>query len=42
MEALTSLGYSRSEAMRVVNACYKEGLSVEEILKLSLKKLTKF
>ena len=42
MEALTSLGYSRSEAMRAVNACYKEGLSVEEILKLSLKKLTKF
>lgn len=42
MEALTSLGYSRSEAMRAVNACYKEGLLVEEILKLSLKKLTKF
>ncbi|MEY8320232.1 Holliday junction branch migration protein RuvA [Lachnospiraceae bacterium 46-61] len=42
IEGLTSLGYSRSEAMRAVNACYKEGLSVEEILKLSLKNLTKF
>lgn len=42
IEALTSLGYSRSEAMQAVNACYKEGLSVEEILKLSFKKLTKF
>ena len=42
VEALTSLGYSRSEAMQAVNACYKEGLSVEEILKLSFKKLTKF
>jgi len=42
IEALISLGYSRSEAMQSVNACYKEGLSVEEILKLSFKKLTKF
>ncbi|NDO46889.1 Holliday junction branch migration protein RuvA [Clostridium sp. MD294] len=42
IEALTSLGYSRSEAMQAVNACYKEGLSVEEILKLSFKKLIKF
>lgn len=42
VEALTSLGYSRSEAVQAVNACYKEGLSVEETLKLSFKKLTKF
>ena len=42
IEGLISLGYSRSEAMRAVNDGYKEGLSVEEILKLSLKKLIKF
>lgn len=42
IEALTSLGYSRSEAVQAVNACYKKGLTVEEILKLSFKKLIKF
>ncbi len=40
--ALTALGYRKQEAIQAVHACYQEGLTVEEILKLSLKKLIKF
>lgn len=42
IEALTALGYSKQEAMQAVHTCYQEGLTVEEILKLSFKKLIKF
>lgn len=42
IEALTALGYRKQEAIQAVHACYQEGLTVEEILKLSLKKLIKF
>ena len=42
IQALIALGYSKSEAIQAVNACYQEGLTVEEILKLSFKKLIKF
>ena len=39
IEGLTALGYSKSEAVKAVHASYQEGLSVEEILKLALKKM---
>lgn len=42
IEALAALGYRKQEAIQAVHACYQEGLTVEEILKLSLKKLIKF
>ena len=39
-EALTALGYSASEALRAVKQVENAGdLSVEEVLKLALKKL---
>ncbi|HIT86905.1 MAG TPA: Holliday junction branch migration protein RuvA [Candidatus Coprocola pullicola] len=42
IEGLTALGYSKSEAVKAVHASYQEGLSVEEILKLALKKMVNF
>ncbi len=40
IEALTALGYSRSEAVRVISAIsVKEDMDVEQILKLALKQL---
>lgn len=39
MDALTALGYSRSEAARAVNAAAQEGMTTEEILKAALKKM---
>ena len=40
VEALTSLGYSRSEALKAVSQVYSENLSTEALLKLALKKLS--
>ncbi|NLJ88464.1 MAG: Holliday junction branch migration protein RuvA [Epulopiscium sp.] len=37
--ALTSLGYKRAEAMKVIREVYSEGMDVESIVKGSLKKL---
>lgn len=42
IEALTSLGYSRSEAAKALQSIDTEGLSTEEILKLALKKMISF
>lgn len=42
IEGLIALGYSKSEAVKAVHASYQEGLSVEEILKLALKKMVNF
>ncbi len=42
IEALSTLGYSRSEAVKAVSAIECEGLTTEDILKLALKKLVKF
>ena len=42
IEALSSLGYSRSESVKAVSDVYEEGLSTEDLLKLALKKLAKF
>ena len=42
IEGLTALGYSKSEAVKAVHESYQEGLSVEEILKLALKKMVNF
>lgn len=42
IEALSTLGYSRSEAAKAVSAIECEGLTTEDILKLALKKLVKF
>ncbi len=39
IEALTALGYSKSQAVKAVCESYEEGLSVEEILKLALKRM---
>lgn len=39
IEALTSLGYSRSEAAKAVSMVYKEKISTEELLKQALKKM---
>ncbi len=39
IEALAALGYSRSEALRAVNAVDAAGLTTEEILKGALKKM---
>lgn len=41
IEALTSLGYTRSEAAKVVSEVYIEGIETEELLKLALKKMIK-
>jgi Holliday junction DNA helicase RuvA len=40
IDALTSLGYGRGEAVRAVMEVYLPELNVEQIIKLSLKKLT--
>ena len=42
IEALTSLGYGRSEAAKAVSAVFEEGGTTEEMLKLALKKLARF
>lgn len=39
IDALTALGYSRSEAARAVNQAATEGMTTEEILKAALKKM---
>lgn len=40
VEALTSLGYGRSEAVKTVLEVALEGMSAEQIIKLALKKLS--
>lgn len=40
-EALSSLGYSNFEVMKVIKEIYVEGMSLEEILKLALKNLVR-
>lgn len=42
IDAMTALGYSRSEAAKAVNAVAAEGLSTEDILKAALKKMIMF
>lgn len=42
IDALTSLGYGRSEAAKAVSAVFEEGKTTEDILKLALKKLARF
>ena len=42
IDAMTALGYSRSEAAKAVNAVAAEGLSTEDILKAALKKMITF
>ena len=42
MDAMTALGYSRSEAAKAVNAVAAEGMSTEDILKAALKKMITF
>jgi Holliday junction DNA helicase RuvA len=39
VEALESLGYSRSEALKAVGSVYKEGDSVEKLIKAALRKM---
>ncbi|MGN0135586.1 Holliday junction branch migration protein RuvA [Anaerotignum sp.] len=39
IEAMTALGYSRSEAAKAVNGAAAEGMSTEDILKAALKKM---
>ncbi len=39
IDALTALGYSRSEAAKAVNAAAAEGMTTEEILKAALKRM---
>lgn len=42
IDALTALGYSRSEAAGAVNAVAAEEMTTEEILKAALKKMVRF
>ncbi|HIY04981.1 MAG TPA: Holliday junction branch migration protein RuvA [Candidatus Anaerotignum merdipullorum] len=42
MDALTALGYTRSEAAKVVNAVATEEMTTEEILKAALQKMSAF
>lgn len=42
IEALTSLGYAQSEATKSVISIYNDNLNLEELIKLSLKQLSKF
>lgn len=42
IDAMTALGYSRSEAAKAVNAVAAEGMSTEDILKAALKKMITF
>lgn len=39
IDAMTALGYSRSEAARAINAVAQDGMETEEILKAALKKM---
>lgn len=39
VEALTALGFTQSEARSAVRRCAKEGMSVEDIIRLCLKEL---
>lgn len=41
IEALSALGYSRSEAVKAVGEVYEDSLSVEQLLKKSLKAMIK-
>ena len=42
IDAMTALGYSRSEAAKAVNAVAADGMSTEDILKAALKKMITF
>ena len=42
IDAMTALGYSRSEAAKAVNTVAAEGMSTEDILKAALKKMITF
>lgn len=42
IDAMTALGYSRSEAAKAVNAVAADGMSTEDILKKALKKMITF
>lgn len=42
IDALTALGYSRSEAAKAVGEIYEDDLTTEELLKRALKKIAKF
>ena len=42
IDAMTALGYSRSEAAKAVNGVAAEGMSTEDILKAALKKMIIF
>ncbi len=42
MDAMTALGYSRSEAAKAVRQVAAEGMTTEEILKAALKKMLTF
>lgn len=39
VEALISLGYMRSEAIKAVSSVYEEGMASDELLKMALKKM---
>ncbi len=41
-EALISLGYTKTEATKCIKSCYEEGMSTEELLRTSLKFMSKF
>ena len=42
IDAMTALGYSRSEAAQAVNAVAAEGMTTEDILKAALKRMITF
>ena len=42
MDAMTALGYSRSEAAQAVNAVAAEGMTTEDILKAALKRMVAY
>jgi len=42
IDALTALGYSRSEAAKAVGDIYEDDLTTEELLKRALKRIAKF
>ena len=39
MSAMVVLGYSAQEARKAVSASYKEGMQVEELIRLALRAL---
>ena len=41
VEALTSLGYTRSEAVKAVSKVYNDGMDVQKILSSALKELSR-